>query len=432
MKAKTRIFLAVMSVVGVIPATQAAPIDFHGYFRSGGGSATKGGKEVCYRLPGGSMGFFRLGNECDTYATLDFAAPLGEMSGVKFKAITNIAYGTQQIANWEQSTPAWRQLFVEASNLGPGAFKDASVWLGKRFYKNPDIHILDYTWWEPAQGPGVGIDQVDVGAGKLSYAIFRSGNTAWDKSGSSSGYSLGEFRPGIIRGGDAQVQNHDIRLQQIPLWADAQLEVGANVILKDNRENAEGKGGLGLTAHLTQNMLGGSNNVIFQYAKDAANLNGSGSPGFAGKHKGWRVIDSAVIEPQGLPITAAFVAAYQSESFRADGKRDKSFTLGARPQYHFTDVYSLAFEGGYQSLKPADGGDTRKLTKATIAAQMSMGRSFWSRPALRAYYTYARWNNAAKAAGSVTCTGRDCATAVTGFENTNHGSTYGFQVETWF
>lgn len=448
MNTKSRIFLAVMATIAAVPVCHAdADEGFHGYFRTGGGSATKGGKEVCYRVKGANndnqqtMGFFRLGNECDTYATLSYGAKLGEVHGVKFTAITNVAYGTQQLTNWEQSTPAWRQLFVQADHVGDGAFKDANVWLGKRFYKNPDIHILDYTWWEPALGPGVGLDMVDLGrAGKLSYAIFRTGAQDWDgQSSTSSGGALGSFRPGIVNGGVMQVQNHDIRLQQIPLWQGGQLEVGANLIFKDNNNDAKdasgntlakGKGGYTLTAHYTQDILGGANNVITQFAKNAGNLNGSGTPGFTGTHRGWRVIDSIVIEPQGTPITAGFVVGYQNN--RNNGVTDKTFIIGGRPQYHFNDIYSVAFEGGYQSLKPGDGSAARKLVKATLAGQMSMGRSFWSRPALRAYYTYAHWNNAAKDAGGVTCTGRDCTTAVGGFESTNHGGTYGFQVEAWF
>lgn len=435
MKARSRVFLAVMMAIASVEVCHAdADEGFHGYFRTGGGSAVKGGKEVCYWLNNDkqkTMGFFRLGNECDTYASLNYGAKLGEVNGVKFTAIANVAYGTQQLTNWEQSTPAWRQLYVQADHVGTGAFKDANVWVGKRFYKNPDIHILDYTWWEPALGPGVGLDMVDLGAaGKFSYAIFRTGAQDWNGSNSSSGSALGSYRPGIVDGGSAQVQNHDLRLQQIPLWQGAQIEVGSNVIFKDNRNGVAGKGGYTLTAHYTQDVLGGANNVITQYAKDAGNLNGSGTPGFTDKHHGWRIIDSMVIEPQGLPITAGLVVGYQNDT--TNGLSDKSWTIGGRPQYHFTDIYSVAFEGGYQSLKPGDGGATRKLVKATIAGQMSMGHSFWSRPALRAYYTYAHWNNAAKDAGGVTCTGRDCATAVTGYENTNHGSTYGFQVEAWF
>ena len=89
---------------------------------------------VCFRLPGAEIGFFRLGNECDTYASLNYGANLGEVDGTGFKAVFTMAYGTQQLANWEQSTPAWRQAYVEASDIGASlnapALRGASLWAG--------------------------------------------------------------------------------------------------------------------------------------------------------------------------------------------------------------------------------------------------------------------------------------------------------------
>ncbi|WP_137939616.1 carbohydrate porin [Chitinivorax sp. B] len=424
-------FCTAMAAALIVLGQQAtaADMDFHGYFRSGGGSSNKGGKEACFRLPGASMGFFRLGNECDTYASLDFGANLGKTAnGIGFRVVANVAYGTQQINNWEQSTPAWRQVYAEASDIGNGALEKAKLWVGKRFYKNPDVHMLDYTWWEPANGPGAGIDGIELGPGKLAYAVLRQGDTDWNANS-----SLGDYRPGIVNGGKRAVTNHDLRWQDIETNPNGRLTIGANFVKSNNRDGEAGKNGITLTLNHVQHDpfgWGGFNSFIVQAARGAANLNGSGTVGYTGSHRGWRAIEYLVIEPKNTAFTGSFVAAYESDG--EPGKTNKMFTIGGRPQYHFDDAYSVAFEIGMQQLKPGDSGPTRRLSKFTIAPQLSMGRSIWSRPALRLYYTYATWNDAAKQAGPVVCTGRDCATDTLSFANNNNGSSYGAQVEAWW
>ena len=88
-------------------------------------------------------------------------------------------------------------------------------------------------------------------------------------------------------------------------------------------------------------------------------------------------------------------------------------------------------EGGYQQVKP-QGEATRTLAKLTLGTQFSMGRSVWSRPAIRFYGTYAKWNDAAARAGTVTCTGRDCGTPVDAYRDKRSGVSYGMQLEGWF
>lgn len=405
-----------------------------GYFRSGAGSSSKGGKEACFRLPGATMGFYRLGNECDTYLSLDFKTSLGKVGETEFKATFTMAAGTQQLANWEQSTPSWRQAFVEVTNIGSGmrspALKGATVWAGKRFYKNPDVHMLDFGYWEPGQGPGAGIDGIDLGKnkGKLSYALFRVG----DFKGYGTQSALGGFNPDIINGGDATVTVHDIRVADIPVNPGGALTVGMDLVRANNHDGVAGKNGHAFTvSHKQSNLLGlgGFNNLVLQYAKDAADLKGFGYAGSTRNYQGTRLLDNWVIEPKDSRWRASLVAGVERN--RLDGKTTTIYTIGARPQYHFNQLVSLATEIGHQIVKPQDG-ETRRLTKFTIAPQISLGSSIWSRPALRAYYTYAKWNDAAKAAGNVACTGRDCNTPIGAFGGSTSGSSVGVQVEAWF
>ena len=56
---------AVALALSASAAQAALPIDFGGYFRSGFGTSSEGGKESCFGLAGASSKY-RLGNECET------------------------------------------------------------------------------------------------------------------------------------------------------------------------------------------------------------------------------------------------------------------------------------------------------------------------------------------------------------------------------
>ena len=104
-----------------------------------------------------------------------------------------------------------------------------------------------------------------------------------------------------------------------------------------------------------------------------------------------------------------------------------------RPHLMLLDLMMPGLDGlqVYQQVK-AEGESARKLAKLTLGTQFSMGKSLWSRPSIRFYATHAKWNNAAAAAGSVACTGRDCNTTADGYAGQRNGTGYGVQVEAWF
>ena len=73
--------------------------------------------------------------------------------------------------------------------------------------------------------------------------------------------------------------------------------------------------------------------------------------------------------------------------------------FGGCDEEALTQQIKLQAELGHDRVKP-DGGDTRTLTKLTIAPSWALAPEFWSRPELRLFYTYARWNDAAAAAAN--------------------------------
>ena len=86
---------------------------------------------------------------------------------------------------------------------------------------------------------------------------------------------------------------------------------------------------------------------------------------------------------------------------------------------------STAVELGYDHVENAfeEAGEMEdsQLTKLTIAQQWSAGRGYWARPQIRAFVTYANWNDESK--------GRIGGAA---FADETDGFTMGVQMEAWW
>jgi maltoporin len=449
---------------GLASTAMAAPVELNGYFRSSGGSSGDGGQQICFRLPGAAV-WFRLGNECDLYAGLTLTTDLGKVDGTNFKGHFTLAQGTQQLGNWEPTTPSFREAYVEAIDFGAAmnmpALKGSTLWMGKRFNQNEDIHMLDYAYLDSGFGSGAGLNDVNVGFGKFSYGYLRTGEANYNATAGDNGFS-----PAIVDGGATSVTTHAFRLREVGVNPGGNLGLTLALVRANNRAavaggpDREGKNGVSLAlTHQQDDLfgLGGFNKAGIQYVTGAAGLQLSALPGFtANGHKGYLLFDHWVVEPKGVPFTASMVAGYRDERLDQTGSTAQShykeFFIGARPQYHLNNIWSLMSEVGYQEVKPQDAGvsgDTRKLLKLTVGTQFSMGSSIWSRPALRFFATYAKWNDAAAAAGVAdaaglggnplnganrgpVCTGRDCNTYVPAYDNKRNALGYGVQVEAWF
>ena len=112
---------AAMALAFAASAAHAGlPIDFGGYFRSGFGTSSGGGKESCFGLAGASAKY-RLGNECETYGELAFGGEAYKgQNGLSVRINTMLAFSVNQNQDWEQSSPSWRQINAVAENIGTG------------------------------------------------------------------------------------------------------------------------------------------------------------------------------------------------------------------------------------------------------------------------------------------------------------------------
>jgi maltoporin len=464
MTKKIRLVAAIVMAFAVQSAM--ADLEFGGYLRSGSGSSSKGGGNNCFRVnqesafntAGNSAavdGAGRLGNQCDTYGEVKLGANMGDSDGTKFGVHTLVAYGTGQVADYEGTIPALRESYGDATGFGSGAFAKSTVWVGKRFYKREDVHIVDLFILQDT-GPGAGIENIDVGFGKFSYAWMRAGNANYNSA--AGGQEIGR----VTLNGDPSQQktDHDLRLEGINLGPAGSLGFGTNII-RGNNSAVSGNNFNGWSAWAKHSIVlfGSWQNALWlQAAHDAGNLDGSalywaqsnsgnGSPGSM-KHSAWRIMDTANFE-FGDKVNGQAFLGYGKESFPwygigglADTART-STSLVVRPIYHFTDNLGLAVEAGTVRVSGYNlnydnnpNRTTNYLSKLTISPQLSMGSGFYARPVLRAYVSYMKWNRDTTAYGTETgasaCTGRDCSVGVPGFANVSSAVTYGVQMEAWW
>ena len=114
-------------------------------------------------------------------------------------------------------------------------------------------------------------------------------------------------------------------------------------------------------------------------------------------------------------------------------QRDKSnagsttwTSLGVRPVYAILPHLKLQMELGTDRVTSITGGADARLTKLTFAPAISMGESYWSRPELRFFVSYGKWNNAATAAVNASNNSGPV------YNNGTSGTSAGVQVEAWW
>ncbi|MDY0420282.1 maltoporin [Enterobacter sp. 170198] len=395
--------LAVAVAAGVMSA-QALAVDFHGYARSGIGWTGSGGEQQCFQATG-AQSKYRLGNECETYAELKLGQEVWKEGDKSFYFDTNVAYSVAQQNDWEATDPAFREANVQGKNLIewlPGS----TIWAGKRFYQRHDVHMIDFYYWD-ISGPGAGIENIDLGFGKLSLAATRS-----QEAGGSYIFTSNDIYHNFK---DTANDVFDVRLAQMEINPGGTLELGADygrANKTDGYSFADGasKDGWMFTAEHTQSMLKGYNKFVVQYATDAMTTQGKGIPqgSFTGKDYNKdteigvvdnninnngslvRILDHGAIS-LGDSWDLMYVGMYQDID-RDDNNGTTWYTVGVRPMYKWTPIMSTLLEVGYDNVKSQKTDDTNNQYKITLAQQWQAGNSIWSRPAIRVFATYAKWD----------------------------------------
>ncbi|WP_166879679.1 maltoporin [Massilia mucilaginosa] len=431
--------LLLAAAIGAL-SPSAMALDYKGYFRALAGSNSDHGGAACFKLDG-AMSKYRLGNECETYGEFEFNQDvLTTEDGTVFKG--NIMLSLHNPNSTGGGTDVGLpQVYVEGEKLPE--LNGASAWMGRRYYNRESLGPNDFFYWS-GQGFGGGIRDVPLGQhAKFSYAWLRKDNLIPT--------TTGQFPPAgaLAENGSNSASRHDFQLRGVPVNRNGTLELGLSLIVKDaqgsNKVDKEQlHNGYGITLQHRQLGLPGDgwNKFALQYGVGPGTGGADSAIGAIGRLTDSRRVSRVrLVEGAYAQFTprlgAELVAIYQKDKgFTAartlvGSTENKTWTsLGAHVVYGLTRHIKLNADVGIDSVKP-DTGPTRRLTKLTIAPTISAGPGLNARPDLRLFYTYARWNDAARAAASVASPGSALSSSGA-FGNSNNGSTVGVQAEVWF
>ena len=314
----------------------------------------------------------------------------------------------------------------------------STIWAGKRFYQRHDVHMIDFYYWD-ISGPGAGLENIDVGFGKLSLAATRS-----SESGGSATFADRDALGNRVYDNIVPNDVFDVRLAQMEINPGGTLELGVDyghTNVPDNYylQPDASKDGWMFTAEHTQSILKGYNKFVLQYATDAMTSNGKGVPqGGSINNDGsmWRVLDHGAVSLAD-DWDMMYVAMYQDINLD-NNNGTKWWTVGVRPMYKWTPIMSTLLEVGYDNVKSQKTGDSNNQYKITLAQQWQAGDSIWSRPAIRLFATYAKWDekwgyaNGDSGAGYTSGVAYNDTSAKTFSRGDSDEWTFGAQMEIWW
>ena len=406
MKKVNLLAAAVLAAAFAMPAQAdfTPNANFNGYMRSGvmHGNSAFGSKTDTVKLG-------RLGNENDTFMEFGLGADVAKVDDVTYSVYGMIAHGGDGNETDWNTNLSCRQAWAGAKNLlGQG---DDFLWIGKRYYKREDIHVLDEYYYN-VSGTGVGLENVVLGPGKISLAWTRNDKDA--KKDDVNIYSMkSEYKYKGLKDNNkpakVKVNTYDVRYE-FPVWDGASLQLGATYLEAEKdkkgsyrtytieKENSIGDG-LNLSAELNIGLLGGFNKTVVQSfsGSSAADVHyGTGSSVYYDEGQGWRLINWGDVH-----FTKEFgmfhVVQYAHSSGFKSYDSERTVNLVVRPYYQLTKMTKLLAEVGWFADKKTANTDDKGVqsyvskhgSKYTLAYAISPDASnFWSRPEFRFYVSH--------------------------------------------
>lgn len=407
--------------------------EFHGYFRAGLGSNGDGDPMEAFQAPNAATKY-RLGNEAEAYLEATYKQRfltdgLVE-NNVDFFTVLTLAYFTPTVNNNDfDSTTSLREAYAGARGVWETK-KEAMFWAGNRFYEHLDIHITDFFFRDMA-GFGGGIEDVSIGD-DMKWALAWLGGSIDDLDSRGTAYVNDyHFNKNTI---DARLYDIGTGIGTLALSFDLAdfsgdtLDTGSPTPIEVKDSTGWAAGAI-LTSALSENL---ENRFTAQYGEGAADNFRAVITAPQGidlttattidtdDTRRLRLTDDIVIN-QGNPLSLQAIAVYEHYDNGADAQNTIDwFSVGARPVYHFNRYFSLAFEAGADYTNQKDGMEG-VLSKFTLAPQIQPAAEFFSRPSIRAFFTYAKWSDDFE--GSV---------APISYGSDTEGFSFGLQMEAWW
>lgn len=424
-------------------ATLSAPagaLDFHGYFRALAASNSSKGGATCFKLDG-AMSKYRLGNECETYGEFMFNQQVVTTDdGAAFKANIMLSlYNPNSTAGATQV--GLPQVYLQGEKLPE--LNGGNVWMGRKYYRRESLGPNDFFYWS-GQGFGAGVEDIPAGGPlKFSYAWLRRDNLVPVTTAQMPVVGA------LAENGGNSASRHDVQLRGIPANPGATLELGVSLVAKDARSPTDDAGlrlhsGYGVTLQHRQLGLYGDgwNKLALQFGRGPGTGGSDSAIGSIGDltHGSnvtrWRLVEGAYAQltPK---LGVELVAIWQKDrglpaaQVRPGVHENKVWTsLGAHVVYGVTRHLKLAANLGLDTVKP-DRGATRHMTTFTLAPTLTAGPGLYTRPDLRLFYTYAKWNAAARSTAALASPGSALSPGGA-FGSATSGSMLGVQAEAWY
>jgi maltoporin len=113
-----------------------------------------------------------------------------------------------------------------------------------------------------------------------------------------------------------------------------------------------------------------------------------------------RVVDVLTVQPASW-FGAQIGGVWQRDDMGTGERGAKTdwYSGGARVSFGIFEHFKMLGEAGIDQIKKDNGSDPSYLAKFTVAPTIAAAKGFWSRPELRLFYTYARWNDNAATSG---------------------------------
>ncbi len=418
--------LVTLALTGVVGAAESVPIDFSGYFRAGAGINTGGGRQVGMNLNGtrNVETHFRLGDEPDYCIETNFNSRLvknddGSEWHVNFMLKNYRGWSDKNVSDSGMGTQGPTTDFAQAYAYGQNIpmLGNGTIWAGRRYYNRVQLGINDH-FLENDDGDGGGIDDINVGPAKLDI-----------------GFVTDELNnPG---GNNDMMMKYVINLKSIPTFGESKLQIHAkfhsqsktDIRTYDAPTNttttttpAERKSGYSfLLLHETPNLLSGTLSAGLRLSSHIGGNGGHDNSGtMLGKSTLLFAQQSGNINNTGYDV----VGEYKQTKYDDTDIKDTWFSLGGRIDVPISGPLRAIAELGTDNVKRTDER-SYSFNHVTLAAALNAGPGAGSRPTIRLYYTYGKWNDAVRDAQ----VGPASGTVHAGKSN---GSSIGIQAESWW
>ncbi|MGW8314355.1 MAG: carbohydrate porin [Bacteroidales bacterium] len=401
---------------------------FFGYMRSGFGVDGKGGPLDVFRAPDADAKY-RLGNEAEAYVEALFRYAFEDDRKALFETNLRLAFVTPTSkSNQFTTTTSVREAYVRAKGVVQKK-PSMAFWAGQRFYDRYDVHMIDY-FYRDMSGFGGGFEDLQIGNKALVSFAFLGGSID-DLASNGSVHPVNEF---VLNKAtfDLSIYHIDVGFGAIGVNVALSNFTGDSIVTTGGSLRIRSNTGWSAGLFHEVDFEGGRNRLNIFFGKGAAENYKAvitqpaglemipGVPVDVGGFSRFRILNDLEVD-LGPSFSLLGLLLYQRLDDRQPGSGPLDWvSAGIRPAYHLNRYFSLVGEAGLD-YTTKEGADNGMLLKVTLAPQISPLNKIMSRPALRAYFTYAHWTD--------TWTGE---VASGSFADQNHGISVGLQMEVWW